>query len=366
MENDLAAREAAGLRRRLAPPADGLSRAFCTNDYLGLSRHPRLIEAAREAAARYGAGAGASRLAGGNLEPHAALDEALAAFKGRPAALSFSSGYAAALGTIPALAGKEDAVLLDKRAHASLIDGARLSGATLRVFPHNDLDYLEKLLQKTAAPKYRRTLIVTESVFSMDGDLAPLRALADLKDRHGAWLLVDEAHSTGIYGPGRRGLAEAEGLTGRIEVQLGTLSKALGTSGGFVAGSRALVDTLLNHARSLIYSTGPNPAACGAARAALDLAASEEGERLCRRLWENAARFGALTGLSSPSPIFPVLCGAEERAVAAQAALAAKGFQIPAIRYPTVARGQARLRVTLTAAAAEGEIAALADALRNI
>lgn len=372
----LAEREEAGLRRRLRVAGNYAGHEveiegrrmlhFSTNDYLGLARHPRLAAAAREAAATYGAGSGASRLVGGNLAVQADLDEALAAFKGRPAALTFSTGYAAAVGTIPALVEKGDAVLLDKRAHASLIDGARLSGATLRVFPHNDLDYLAKLLKQNEGA--RRVLVVTESVFSMDGDTAPLKEICDLKDAAGkkVWLMVDEAHAVGLYGERRTGLIEALGLTERVEVQMGTLSKALGSSGGVISGSRLLIDTLVNRARSLIYSTAPSPAVCGAALAALEIVSGAEGAERCARLWRNAAAFAEAAGVESPSPIFPVLFGAEEKATAASAVLAGKGIVVPPIRYPTVARGQARLRVTLTAEATGEQIGTLATALREV
>ncbi|SDT98099.1 8-amino-7-oxononanoate synthase [Verrucomicrobium sp. GAS474] len=367
----LAEREAQGLLRRLrvsepftghtAP--DGTLR-FASNDYLGLARHPRLVAAAQEAAGRYGAGSAASRLVCGNLPVHAALDEALAAFKGREAALGFSSGYAAALGTIPALAGREDTVIVDKLSHASLIDGAKLSGARLRVFPHNDLGYLEKLL-KTECARARRILIVTEAVFSMDGDTAPLREIVALKEKHEgrAWLLVDEAHATGIFGPGGRGLAAALGVADRIEVEMGTLSKALGSSGGFIAGSRLLIDTLVNHARSAIYSTAPNPASCGAALEALKLVGEAEGETRRKALWTAIARFAAGTGLPAASPIFPIVLGSEEKALAASAKLAEQGIVLPAIRYPTVPKGKARLRASLTAEATAEEIDRLAEAL---
>jgi 8-amino-7-oxononanoate synthase len=368
---ELAGRAAQGLRRELRVTARGAgNRAtvagkellqFASNDYLGLARHPALIDAARAAAARYGAGAGASRLVTGTLPIHAELDEAVAAFKELPAALVFSTGYAAAVGAIPALVGAGDAVLLDKRAHASLIDGARLSGALLRVFPHNDLGYLEKLLRNTAAS--RRVLIVTESVFSMDGDRAPLREIAALKEKHGAWLMVDEAHAAGIFGPRRRGVIEEEGLSDQVEVQMGTLSKAFGSSGGYVAGSRLLVDCLVHGARSLIYSTAPSPAVCGASLAALALVQGAEGEARRRLLWERTARFAEATGLPGTSPIFPLVYGAEEAALAASAALAEWGIAVPPIRYPTVARGRARLRVTVTAATAPEELEALISAL---
>jgi len=215
---------------------------FSSNDYLGLAGEPVLKDAATRAVARYGAGAGASRLICGSLAPHHELDEALAAFKGAAAALSFSTGYAAAIGAISALLGRDDVIVLDKLVHACIVDAARLSGATLRVFAHNDLDDLEAKLKwataKTAGGK-ARVLVVTESVFSMDGDHAPLREITALKDQYGAWLMVDEAHATGLYGACRRGLAEELGVSDHVEVQMGTLGKALGAAGGYICGSRA-------------------------------------------------------------------------------------------------------------------------------
>ena len=234
---------------------------FSSNDYLGLANDPRLREAAIDAIEEFGVGAGASRLISGTQSPHVRLETALARWKGTQAALCFSSGYAAAIGTIPALVGKHDVVLLDKLAHASLIDGARLSGAILRVFPHNHLGKLESHLEwaQREHPD-RRVLIVTESVFSMDGDRAPLRQLIDLKKRFGAMLLLDEAHAVGVIGPNGRGLAAEEGLAEEVDVQMGTLSKALGVSGGYICGSRGLIEWLVNRARSFIFSTAPPPA----------------------------------------------------------------------------------------------------------
>ena len=339
---------------------------FSSNDYLGLANHPIVRQAAVEAIGRHGAGAGASRLICGSLAPHHELEEALAAFKGTEAALSFSSGYAAALGTIGALLGKDDIIVIDRLVHACVIDAARLSGATVRVFGHNDLEDLDRVLRRAAArragtptaasAKPRRILIVTESVFSMDGDLAPLDGIVGLKEQHGAWLMLDEAHATGLYGVNRRGLADARGLGGRIEIQMGTLGKALGASGGFICGSRRLIDVLINRSRSFIFSTASVPAASAAASAALALVQSGIGEERCRLLWDRIAQFGALgrsilaQGLAQPgSPIIPVLVGDEGAAMAVANRLRDREIFIPAIRYPAVRRGEARLRVTLTA-----------------
>ena len=360
LQQELARQQAQNLGRRLRGP-DGARVNFSANDYLGLSRHPALQEAAREAAGR-GVGAGASRLVGGDHPEQRVLDEMLADFKGTKAALSFSSGYATALGVIPALVGRGDAVILDKLSHACLIDGARLSGATLRIFPHNNLPYLEKLLQRTAAQGLR-TLVITESVFSMDGDLAPLQEIVDLKERYGAWMMVDEAHATGLFGPTRRGCIEAGNLQGRVEVQMGTLSKALGCSGGYVAGSRSLVDHLINRARSLIYSTAPSPISAASARAALAVVRSGEGAIRCAELWHRVALFAAETVGGGESPIFPIHYGEESRALQAAAEMETRGFFVPAIRYPTVGRGQARLRVTVNATHQLSDLRELAAAL---
>ncbi len=335
---------------------------FSSNDYLGLADHPRLKEAAIHAVERYGSGSGASRLICGSLAPHHELDEALAAFKNTQAAISFSSGYAAAIGTICALCDKDDIIVLDKLVHASIIDAARLSRAKLRVFPHNDLNALEDILRWAAGQsppggeRHSRPLVITESVFSMDGDVAPLRELVELKDRHGAWLMVDEAHATGLFGPNRRGLAEECGVADRVEVQMGTLGKALGAAGGYICGPRVLTDYLVNRARSFIFSTAPVPAAAAAARAGIELVQSPEGETRRNQLWASICRVkDSLTeaGWSLPavhSAILPLIIGDEAAALAAAQTLREQGIFIPAVRYPTVARGEARLRLTLTAA----------------
>ncbi len=361
--------EKADLRRTLRA-ADPSLLNFAANDYLGLSRHPALIEAARQATRQRGVGAGASRLVTGTDEAVLALEAVLAAWKEKEAALVFSSGFATALGTIPALVGRADTVILDKLAHACLIDAARLSGATVRTFPHLDLGRLETLLRKVASPTTRtRTLIVTESIFSMDGDSAPLREMVEMKDRHGAWLLIDEAHATGLYGATGAGLIAEAGLSARVEIVMGTLSKALGSVGGYVAGSRALIDWLTNRARSFVYSTALPPGAIAASRAAIELVRGREGPALRERLRQTIARFHA--GLPerwekhvrSSSAIQPLICGEAATALRLAQALRERGLLIPAIRYPTVPRHAARLRIALSAAQADKDIDALNRAL---
>ncbi len=379
---------------------------FSSNDYLGLSNDPVIKEAVIKAVEKFGAGSGASRLICGSLAPHAELEDALADFKNAEAALTFSSGYATAIGTICALLGKNDTIIPDKLVHASIVDAARLCGATIRVFPHNNLTALEKILKSNVRrgelhePQTKikkmgthvtrpsgetpRTLIVTESVFSMDGDHAPLREMVTLKDKYGAWLMVDEAHATGIYGKNRRGLAEELGVSDQIEIQMGTLGKALGASGGYICGSRKLIDLLVNRARSFIFSTAPVPAAAAAATAGIRFLQSDEGKLRCKQLWRNVQLVGddvrrfksqaeknqsLLTSSSTKetrSAIIPILIGDEANAVEAAKNLLAQGIFVPAIRYPTVARGAARLRVTLTAAHSDDDISKLISALDSI
>lgn len=367
---------------------------FSSNDYLGLANHPKLKEAAIEAIERFGAGAGASRLICGSLKLFHDLEESLANFKQTEAALTFSTGYAAAVGSIPALIGKDDIVIIDKLVHACIVDAARLAGAKLRVFKHNDLDDLERILKwaeatppgQSAQP--RNVLVVTESVFSMDGDIAPLKKIAELKEKYGAWLMVDEAHATGIFGGRRSGLVEHLGLSGQVEIQMGTLGKTVGAAGGFICGSRKLVDVLINSARSFIFSTAPVPAAAAAAIAGIEFIRSEEGTRRCARLWERVdqSRTGILpvfertfdrnptNPAGSPidaedacsTPILPLIVGGEAEAVAAADSLRERGFYMPAIRYPTVARGKARLRMTVTADHTAEEIDALREVLTEV
>ncbi|MGA3283680.1 MAG: 8-amino-7-oxononanoate synthase [Verrucomicrobiota bacterium] len=348
---------------------------FSSNDYLGLANDPILKEAAIKAVEKFGAGAGASRLVCGSLAPFHELEEALASFKNAEAALSFSSGYATAIGTICALLGKDDIVVLDKLVHACIVDAARLSGAKIRVFTHNDLDDLEKILKWTTtggrhlSPATCHTLIVTESIFSMDGDVAPLREMVALKEKYGAWLMVDEAHATGVCGKNGRGLAAELGVGHRVEIQMGTLGKALGASGGFVCGSRALIDFLINRARSFIFSTAPVPAAATAATAAVRFVQSINGEARRKILWARVSELrSAIENRQSkiPGAIVPILIGDERKTVEAAAALREQGIFTPAIRYPAVARGKARLRVTLTAAHTTEEVNRLAATLSEL
>jgi 8-amino-7-oxononanoate synthase len=339
-----------------------------------------LREAVLAGIAEFGVGAGASRLISGTQSPHLRLETALAKWKRTQAALSFSSGYAAAVGTVPALVAKGDIVLLDKLCHASLIDGARLSGAILRVFPHNHLGKLESHLewaQREHAGK--RILIVTESVFSMDGDLAPLRELLELKKRFRALLLLDEAHAIGVIGPNGRGLAAAEDLNEDVDAQMGTLSKALGVSGGYICGSRSLIEWLINRARSFIYSTGPPPALAAAALAAVDFLASPDGEERRLLLRQRIKLLQELLPVRAAAPnrpgktadhagsaIFPWIVGGEQAAIDLARALQKEGFLAPAIRYPTVAKGSARLRITVTAVHTEEQIRSFCEAIARL
>jgi glycine C-acetyltransferase/8-amino-7-oxononanoate synthase len=370
--------ELAGLTRRLTPletpqlprvrRGDAMVVNFSSNDYLGLAAHPALRDAAMGEWERGGFGSGASRLICGTMTAHEDLEVSIARFKRTPAALAFHSGYAAALGTIPAICGKDDVIIMDKLSHACLIDAARLSGAVLRVFPHNDLNKLESHLA-WASRKHpqARVLIVVESVYSMDGDLAPLREIVDLKERYGAWLFLDEAHAVGVLGPSGGGLAEELGIGDRIEVQMGTLGKALGAHGAYVAGSRVLRDYLINRARSFIFSTAPPAPVAAAATKAIEIAQSPEGGRLRECLWKNIRNLAA--ELQAPKPesaIIPHILGPENAATSASAELLQKGFLVAAIRFPTVAKGAARLRFTVTSLHHPDQIRSLGEVYRNL
>ena len=324
---------------------------LASNNYLGLAQHPQLKQAAQAAIQKFGVGAGASRLLSGTQTPHQDLELDLARFTGTEAALTFSSGYTTNLGVIPCLTPANGLILADRLCHASLIDGCRLSRATLRVFHHNDLEHLEHLLSKR--PANRPTFIVTEGVFSMDGDLAPLPDIVDLADQYQATLLIDDAHGTGVMGPTGRGTLEHFGLDPGHILHMGTLSKALGTSGGFLAGSQDCITYMINMARSFIFSTAPPPAMAAAARAALDLIQQEPERRA--NLWKNREHMHAgLTALGFPlthsqSPILPILVKEPQLAVDMSQRLQKEGVYIPAIRPPTVPKGTSRLRVTVTA-----------------
>ena len=341
---------------------------FSSNDYLSLAADKRLAQAATEAAKLYGTGAGASRLLGGDLPVHRELEEEIADLKGTPAALLFSSGSAANTGTIPALVGQGDMVLSDALNHASLIDGARLSRAERRVYRHLDLDDLEKQLMAHPA---RRKLIVTESLFSMDGDVAPLADLCNLADRHGAMLYVDEAHATGIYGDGA-GLCREFGVEGRVHVQMGTLSKALGAAGGYIAGERRLIHFLINRARTYVFSTAPSPPTCEAAIEAIRIVKSEEGAQRRAALLARAAELRdqlAERGLAIYGGEFQVMAVKvpdPSQALAASEELEARGYLIRAVRPPTVPEGTSRLRLCVSAGHTQGDVTRLAQVLATV
>ncbi|HEY5312715.1 MAG TPA: 8-amino-7-oxononanoate synthase [Pirellulales bacterium] len=338
---------------------------FGSNDYLGLAGDERLRQAATRALADEGVGAGASPLVNGHSAWHARLERRLAEFEGTEAALVFNSGFAANLGTVAALVGREDAVFADQLNHASLIDGCRLSRADIHIYPHRDTAQLDALLG--GHRQFRRRLILSDSVFSMDGDLAPLKTLAELAGRHDAMLLVDEAHATGVFGPGGRGLAEAEGVDTGAIVRVGTLSKALGAAGGFVCGSRELVDWLANRSRPYVFSTALPPAIAAAALAAIDIIDQDPaaGARLLERsaqLRDRLAAQGWNIGQSA-SQIIPVIVGDAGRTLAVSRRLRERGCYVPAIRPPSVPTGQSRLRISLTAAHTDAMLDELATAL---
>lgn len=336
-----------------------------SNDYLGLAQDPRLINAAQAAAARWGTGAGASRLVVGHLALHEAVEARLAAFKGTQAAVIFSTGYMANLGVISALVGPGDAVFGDKLNHASIYDGIKLSGAQLVRFPHRDINRLEDLLQKSQG--HRRRLIITDSVFSVDGDLAPLAELVALKERFGAALMIDEAHATGVLGARGAGLAEALGLTDRVEIHMGTFSKALGSLGGYVAGDQRLIDYLHNRARSFIYSTALAPPVLGAIEAALEIVVREPQRRAY--LLEESEKFrrglmsAGLDTLGSETQIVPVLVGDNARTLEFAALLRQQGLMAVALRPPTVPPGRARVRFSLAAAHAPEDLRRALDTI---
>ena len=346
---------------------------FSSNDYLGLANEPALREAAKRAIDQYGVGSGASRLVCGTLAPHTRLEETLANFKCTEAALAFTSGYTAAVGTLSGLARAGDVIILDKLCHASLIDGAKLSGATLRIFPHNHLGKLESHLAwaREHAPE-GRIIIVTEAVFSMDGDRAPLEEIVAIKKRTNALLLLDEAHSIGVIGKNGRGLADVLKLQADIDIHMGTLSKALGCSGGYIAGKRTLIDLLINRARSFIYSTAPPPATAATATAAIEWLTTAAGEQRREALWKNLARLGdaiprnLLGEKRIQSAIIPIILGDSARALDAAECLLEAGFIVPAIRFPTVAKDAARLRITVTASHTAEQITALCAALGRV
>ncbi|HXT99897.1 MAG TPA: 8-amino-7-oxononanoate synthase, partial [Polyangia bacterium] len=367
---------AAADRRRVCPEASGASRvhpdvrgqrmlSFCSNDYLGLASHPVFAAAAAEAAARDGYGASASRLVSGDLPAHRALEATLAGFLDRPAALAFPSGYQTNVGVLTALAGREDLIVSDALNHASLVDGCRLSRARVEIYPHGDALAAQRLL--AASGPYRRRILVTESLFSMDGDSAPLAALSEAAVATDSIFVVDEAHAFGVLGPGGRGLCAAAGVV--PDVLIGTLGKAAGAAGGFVAGAGALRELLVNRARTFIFTTALPPPLAAAGTAGVNLIAGPEGDRrralLAERrqaLGEALAARGWVSGVPV-GPILPVVLGSEARALAVAEGLRARGLFIPAIRPPTVPAGSSRLRVTLSSAHEPADLARLVTAL---
>lgn len=336
---------------------------FSSNDYLGLSTHPALQK--ESSIIQRSFGAGASRLISGNHTAYRQLEKALADFKCCESALVFTSGYAAALGTLPALVGKGDFIVMDKLCHACLVDAARLSEATLRVFPHNDMRRCDALLSfcRSKGGSHSKILLLTESLFSMDGDLAPLNVFAELRDRYDAWLMVDEAHATGVLGIHGRGGAEHFGVETHVDISMGTLSKALGCVGGFICGSSLLRELLVNRARSLIYSTGLPTTLCATACAAIQTVRSQP--ELRERLWKNVEILGDALKIKPNSPILPIPIGNERLCVERSLQLRKEGFLIPAVRYPTVKRGKAMLRASISATHTKEDLLRLAHVLRN-
>jgi 8-amino-7-oxononanoate synthase len=342
---------------------------FGSNDYLGMAAEPVVIEAARQSLLQVGWGAGASPLVTGRGTIHAQLERELARFEGTEAALLFPSGFAANVGAIAALAGAGDAIFSDAKNHASIIDGCRLSGATVLIYRHRDVAHLQELLADGSA-KYRRRLIATDSLFSMDGDFAPLVELAELARKHEAMLLVDEAHATGVIGAGGRGVCEWLGVEEDISARVGTLSKALGSSGGFVAGSRQLIDWLANRARPYVFSTAAPEAAAAAALQSLQLVRSEPQRR--QTLLALAAEFreqlssGGYTIGDSQSQIVPIVLGDPNRTMQVAQALRERGMFVPGIRPPSVPAGESLLRVSLTYLHRREHVEQLLASLRDL
>ena len=341
--------------------------SFCSNNYLGLADHPKIKQAAIAAINQYGWGTGASRLVAGNMILHQELERKIAEFKSTEAALLFPTGYMANVGAVCALVGREDIIMGDKLNHASIIDGCRQSGATFRVYPHNNTSQLESLLQKSS--KYRRRMVVTDSVFSMDGDTAPLPDIVEVSKKYDAILMLDDAHATGIFGQHGKGMIEYYGLEGKIDIIMGSLSKAIGSIGGFITGSKHLIDFLKNKARSFIYTTALPPAACAASLAGLTLI--QEDTSLIDKLWENVRYLKSqlsefISNISAESPIIPIIIGSAEDALNLSTRLYENGILIPAIRPPTVPLGTSRLRISLMATHSKEDINRLIDTLKAI
>lgn len=335
---------------------------FCGNDYLGLTHHPRVVQALQQAVSETGTGSGAARLISGNSSDHANLEQKIAKYKKKERALLFSAGYLANLGVLSALAGPGDLILMDKLCHASLVDGARLAGAQVRVFPHQNYARAGEILKKASG--YKKKLIVSDAVFSMDGDIADVEALVRLKEKYGALLILDEAHATGVFPDDYGKEIAPENILNQVDIVVGTLSKAAGVLGGFAAASSKTIDYLTNFSRPFIFATALPPALCRAAAAALDI--MEDEPQLRKKLWENVRDLESRLGTHAESPILPLILGPEEKALAVSEKLLAQGILAPAVRYPTVPRGKARLRITVSAAHGPAEIDRLAKALSGV
>ena len=362
-------------RRTLQAPCGPLARvdgreliSFCSNDYLGLASDPALIAAACAGAQRWGVGSGASHLVSGHLEPHQALEERLAEFTGFPRALLFSTGYLANLGIVPALVGRGDAVCADKLNHASLIDAVQLARADSRRYAHGDLAALERLLAASGA---KRKLILSDAVFSMDGDLAPLPGLLELAERFDAWLLIDDAHGFGVLGAQGRGSLSHFGIAASPRIlYMGTLGKAAGASGAFVAADSDVIEWLMQRARTYMFTTGASPVMASALLASVDLIEQGDARRAQLRLLAAQLQAGLADTrwrlAASPTAIQPLLIGDNFETLRVADALFADGLWVPAIRPPTVAKGSARLRISLSAAHGAEQVARLVEALRKL
>jgi 8-amino-7-oxononanoate synthase len=377
LHQDLAGRLSLGLlrqRRVLQSPqsphinVDGKSYlSFCSNDYLGLANHPRLIAALQQGAAQYGVGAGAAHLVSGHTQVHHELETALADFAGKPAALLFSTGYMANLGAVQALVGKGDTVFADKLNHASLNDAMQLSRAKVQRYRHNDVTQLAQLLEISSSG---RKLVITDAVFSMDGDLASLRETLALCEQHDAWLLVDDAHGFGVLGEGGRGSLSHSGIASPRIIYMATLGKAAGVSGAFVAAEQVVIDTLINHARSYVYTTAAPPALASAVLASLQLIAQSEGlrahlQRMIAKLRSGLRELPWKLMLSTTA-VQPLLIGDNRQALHLSEALRERGIWVAAIRPPTVPQGTARLRITLSAAHRAADVTRLIEALHEL
>jgi glycine C-acetyltransferase len=343
---------------------------LASNNYLGLAAHPRLKEAAAKAAMEFGAGSGAVRTIAGTMTLHKELERRFAEFKGAEAALMFQAGFTANAGTVAAILTREDVIVSDQLNHASIIDGARLSKAEIKVFPHKDAKAADQLLSESKAPG-RRQLLITDGVFSMDGDIAPLPDLVEVAERHGAIMMIDDAHASGVLGAGGKGTVAHFALDpARVDVQVGTLSKAIGVLGGFIAGPAHLIEWLVNRGRPFLFSTSAPPPVAAACIAALDVI-SDEPERI-ERLWSNTTFFknglhdlGFDTG-ASETPITPVVAGEETKAVELSSLLWDEGVFTPAIVYPTVAKGRSRVRTIVTADHTEDDLREAMDAFEKV